>query len=240
VNVAVIIVAAGAGHRLGRDVPKAFVPLAGRPLLRHALDGALACAEVGHVVVVAPVTHLTQARGLVAAEETPYVDIVAGGAERTDSVARGLALLRPDDGLVLVHDAARCGAPPELFDRVVAALRGGHGAVVPGLPVVDTIKQVDADGYVVATPERATLRAIQTPQGFVREVLLHAHERAHGWAQERTTDGASESAGGVAVTDDAGLVEACGGRVQVVPGDPRAAKITTPDDLAAAERALAG
>ena len=228
-TVAVIIVAAGAGSRLGRDVPKAFVPLAGRPLLRHALDRALACAEVRHVVVVAPASHLTRARGLVAAEETPYVDIVAGGAERTDSVSRGLALLRPDDGLVLVHDAARCCAPPQLFDAVIAGLRGGHGAVVPGLPVVDTIKQVDDQGYVVATADRASLRAVQTPQGFVREVLQHAHESAHERAQELP---------GAPVTDDAGLVEAAGGRVYVVPGDPRAVKITTAADLTALEQLL--
>lgn len=226
-TVAVVIVAAGAGHRLGCDLPKAFVPLAGYPLVRHALDRALGCAAVRHVVIVAPASHLFQARDLLTSEETAYVDVVAGGAERTDSVARGLAMLRPNDRLVLVHDAARCGAPPELFARVVAALRGGHSAVVPGLPVADTIKRVDAGGYVVATPDRAELRAIQTPQGFTREVLTRAHERA------------PEHPAGPPVTDDAGLVEASGGRVYVVPGDARAAKITTADDLAAAEQLLA-
>lgn len=228
-NVAVVIVAAGAGHRLGCGVPKAFVSLAGQPLLRHALDRTLACPEVSHVIVVAPPSHLAQTRALLRPEEAPAISIVAGGAERTDSVARGLAMLRADDSLVLVHDAARCCAPPELFSGVIAALRGGHGAVIPGLDVVDTIKAVDRAGYVVATPERAALRAIQTPQGFVREVLLHAHQRAH-----EGVDGPTASP----VTDDAGLVEAIGARVLVVPGDPLAAKITTAQDLDAFERLL--
>lgn len=223
-NVAVVIVAAGAGTRLGSSVPKAFVPLAGRSLLRHALDNALACPEVARAIVVAPPGHLGTARALVADGED--VEIVAGGAERSASVRRGLAALRPDDGIVLVHDAARCLAPPALFARVVDAIRGGHGAVIPGLPVVDTIKQVDDEGHVVATPDRATLRAIQTPQGFVREVLLHAHEEAE--------------AEGVSATDDAALVEASGARVLVVPGEPWAGKITTADDLAAFERLLGG
>jgi len=228
VNVGVIIVAAGAGHRLGCDVPKAFVPLAGKPLLRHALDRSLACPEVGHVVVVAPPSHLAAARDLVTEAESAAVVVVAGGAERVESVARGLGALPSDDGLVLVHDAARCCAPPDLFSRVVAALRAGHDAVIPGVPVVDTIKTVDAHELVVATPARASLRAIQTPQGFVREVLEQAHARA------------AEHPDVALVTDDAGLVEACGGRVYVVPGDPLAAKITTPADLATVERMLAG
>lgn len=208
-------------------MPKAFVELTGRPLLRHALDRVLSCPEVAHVVVVAPASHLRAARELLAPMEHPLIDIVAGGAERAESVARGLALLRDRDGLVLVHDAARCCAPPELFSRVVAELRAGHGAVIPGMAVADTIKQVDAEGYVVATPDRAALRAIQTPQGFLREVLLHAHQRAH------------EHPAGPLVTDDAGLVEASGARVRVVPGDPWAEKITTAEDLAAFERLLA-
>ncbi len=228
-NVAVIIVAAGAGHRLGRALPKALVPLAGRSLARRALDQALACADVAHVVLVAPPTHLPQARALVTQAESSYVEVVAGGQERAESVARGLAVLRPDDGIVLVHDAARCLAPPDLFDRVIAAVRAGHGAVVPGMPVVDTIKHVDPQGRVVGTPDRASLRAIQTPQGFLREILEAAHAPGGGGAR---------SAAGGAVTDDAGMVEAAGGHVVVVPGDPRATKVTTPQDLLALELAL--
>ncbi len=146
--------------------------------------------------------------------------MVAGGAERTDSVAAGLAALRAGDGIVLVHDAARALAPAALFSRLIHEVRSGHPAVVPGLPVTDTIKQVDRRGVVVATPDRAFLRAVQTPQAFLREVLEHAH------------------ATGAAATDDAALVEAVGGHVRVVDGEPLAFKITTADDLAFAERHL--
>lgn len=143
------------------------------------------------------------------------VDVVAGGAQRSDSVAAGLAALRRDVGVVLVHDAARALTPPEVFETVVAAVRHGHAAVVPALPVTDTIKSVDDAGHVAHTPERARLRAVQTPQGFLRETL----ERAH----------AGEAGG---ATDDASLVEAIGGAVYVVDGHVRSAKVTTPGDLA--------
>ena len=177
--------------------------------------------EVSHVVIVAPASHLSEAGAIVSACARPDdVDVVAGGAERTGSVAAGLAALRPDDGIVLVHDAARCLAPAELFSRLVRQVRLGHPAVVPGVPVADTNKQVDATGRVVGTPERTTLRAIQTPQAFLREVLEHAH------------------ASGVTATDDAALVERMGGHVRVIEGHPAAFKITTTDDLDAAARWL--
>ena len=222
-RVGVIIVAAGSGTRLGADVPKAFVPLAGEPLLGHALRGALACAD--EVVVVAPADWQDVARDVVAATSGPewaaYATVVPGGAERGDSVAAGLRALGPDVEVVLVHDAARALAPAELFDRVAAAVRDGAPAVVPGVPVVDTIKQVDAAGHVVGTPERAALRAIQTPQGFRRTVL----ERAHALSSD--------------ATDDAALVERLGEPVLVVEGDRRALKVTTADDLDTAARILA-
>ena len=142
--------------------------------------------------------------------------------ERTDSVAAGLAALRREDGIVLVHDAARALAPPALFSRLVREVRNGHPAVVPGTPVTDTVKTVDARGRVTGTPDRASLRAIQTPQAFLREVLEHAHT----------------AAAGSHATDDAALVERVGGHVRVVEGDALAFKITTPDDLALAERHL--
>jgi 2-C-methyl-D-erythritol 4-phosphate cytidylyltransferase len=150
------------------------------------------------------------------------VTVVAGGAERGDSVAAGLAALSDRVGIVLVHDAARCLTPADVFGRVVDAVRHGAVAVVPGVPVVDTIKVVDSAGRVVATPERSQLRAVQTPQGFRRDVL----ERAHAESSE--------------ATDDAGLVERLGETVLVVEGDPRALKVTTPADLEAAARILAG
>jgi 2-C-methyl-D-erythritol 4-phosphate cytidylyltransferase len=192
------------------------------PLLEHAVERTLAAPEVWHVVVVAPASHLREAGAIASRAERPDdVDVVAGGAERTDSVRAGLAALRRDDGIVLVHDAARALAPARLFSRLVREVRNGHPAVVPGIPVNDTIKQVDRTGRVVATPDRAALRAIQTPQAFLREVLEHAH------------------GSGRHATDDAGLVEAMGGHVRVVEGDPMAFKITTVDDLATAERHLA-
>lgn len=161
--------------------------------------------------------------------QTPEVDVrvVPGGSERSDSVLLGLQALPADVPVVLVHDAARALTPTEVFDRVVAAVRSGHAAVTPAVPVTDTIKQVAvaADGAetVRATLPRSTLRAVQTPQGFRRETL----ERAH--AQVRH-----------AVTDDCGMVEALGEPVHVVPGDPRAMKITTPGDLRVAAAWMAG
>ena len=217
-NVVVILVAAGSGLRLGAGTPKAFAPLCGEPLLAHALRGVVGCAEVGHVVIVAPASHLQQARNV--AGQDPRVDVVAGGADRSASVAAGLTALHHDDGIVLVHDAARALAPSDLFTAVIHAVRAGHPAVVPGLAVTDTVKVVDGQGRVLATPDRESLRGIQTPQGFLREVLEHAHA-SRGTA-----------------TDDAGLIERIGGHVRVIDGDPRALKITSALDLAVATALL--
>jgi 2-C-methyl-D-erythritol 4-phosphate cytidylyltransferase len=148
------------------------------------------------------------------------VTTVGGGAARGDSGATGRRAHGGEIEKLLVHDAARCLTPVEVFDRVAAAVAGGAVAVVPGTAVVDTIKQVDEAGFVVGTPERSALRAVQTPQGFRRDVL----ERAHAVSSD--------------ATDDAGLVERLGERVLVVDGDPRALKVTTPADLDAAARLL--
>lgn len=203
-------------------MPKAFVELAGVSLLRRSLTNVLACPQVDHVVIVAPPTYLVPARELIAPAERPVVQVVAGGATRTESVAHGLAVLDSRDGIVLVHDAARALAPPSLFAAVVAAIRRGQAAVIPGLPVADTIKQVDDSGRVTSTPARESLRAIQTPQGFLRETLVRAHDS------------------GREATDDAALVEAVGSPVTVIDGDPLAMKITTADDLHRAQSLLAG
>jgi 2-C-methyl-D-erythritol 4-phosphate cytidylyltransferase len=165
---------------------------------------------VGEIVVVAPAAHVDEVRALV-----PSALVVAGGATRQDSVRAGLSALSADVDVVLVHDAARALAPSTLAARVVAAVREGHAAVVPGLAVTDTIKSVSESGAVVSTIDRSALRAIQTPQGFSRDLL----ERAHA------------SSPGSPATDDAGLVEALGEPVHVVDGDRLALKVTTIDDL---------
>jgi 2-C-methyl-D-erythritol 4-phosphate cytidylyltransferase len=152
------------------------------------------------------------------------VRVTDGGPTRQASVAAGLALARPEDDVVLVHDAARPLVPPELVQRVVSAVRSGHGAVVPGLPVTDTVKQVRPDGdaeLVTGTPDRSMLRAVQTPQGFARDLLVRAH---HTGAERAAAEH-------LAATDDAGLVEALGEPVHIVPGDAAAFKITTERDL---------
>ncbi|WP_462419053.1 2-C-methyl-D-erythritol 4-phosphate cytidylyltransferase [Kytococcus sp. Marseille-QA3725] len=226
-GVGVVVVAAGAGTRLGADVPKAFVEVEGASLLVHALQGVRGSGLAREVVVVAPAGWEERAHGCLLAagldHERVRAVVVTGGAERTDSVAAGLGALSGEVGCVLVHDAARCFAPPEVFRRVAGAVHGGAAAVVPGVLVVDTIKVVEPaeDGSadaerVRSTPARSSLRAVQTPQGFRRAVL----ERAH-----------ATGASGAAATDDALLVEQLGEEVVVVPGDPRAAKITTPQDL---------
>ncbi|GAA1822401.1 2-C-methyl-D-erythritol 4-phosphate cytidylyltransferase [Luedemannella flava] len=219
-DVAVLVPAAGLGTRLGPGAPKALRTLAGTPLLVHAARRLAAARSVGCLVVAAPPTDVTAVRDMLAEVATDLI-VVAGGDTRQDSVARALAAVPAHFPIVLVHDAARALVPPALVERVAAAVRDGHDAVVPVLPVVDTIRTVDASEVALGTVDRSTLRAVQTPQGFRREVLAAAHEAA-----------------GEALTDDAGLAEALGVRVQCVPGDEAALKITRPFDLAIAELLL--
>ena len=212
-----VVPAAGSGERLAAGAPKAFVNLGGRPMLEYALAGLRDSGVIDGVVVAVPPDRTDQAK-LVFGDDAV---IVAGGADRTASVRLALAAVG-DAEFVLVHDAARALTPPSLIVRVVRALQAGHAAVVPALPVSDTIKAVDANGVVLGTPERAGLRAVQTPQGFRTELLRRAYERA----------------GAGAFTDDASMVEMTGTQVQVVDGDPMAFKITTPTDLLVAEALL--
>lgn len=216
--VGVLVPAAGVGVRLGAGRPKALRELAGEPVLLHAVRGLRACPSVGPIVVAAPVADVDAVRDQLAAYD---VLVVAGGAERQDSVRAALAALPAEVELVLVHDAARCLTPVEVVERVVAALRSGAPAVVPVLPVADTVKQV-ADDRVVRTVDRAALVSVQTPQGFLRALLEQAH-----------ADGAA------GLTDDAGLVEAMGAPVVTVPGADEAFKVTRPLDLLLAEALLA-
>jgi 2-C-methyl-D-erythritol 4-phosphate cytidylyltransferase len=220
-SVGVVVVAAGSGTRLGAALPKAFVALRGRPLLGYAVDTVARLPHLRRLVVVAPPEHTDPAAAVWAGVTLPPdAVVVAGGAERTDSVAAGLAALGDVD-VVLVHDAARCLTPLAVFERVVAAVRAGAAGAVPGIPLVDTVKTVDQNLVITGTPDRASLRAVQTPQGFAREVLVTAYRS------------------GLGATDDAALVELGGHHVVVVDGDPLAFKVTSPDDLEHAERVLA-
>jgi 2-C-methyl-D-erythritol 4-phosphate cytidylyltransferase len=200
-------------------------------MLVHAVRALASARSVGLVVVAAPEDGVAQVEALLA--EHGLLDgapgrapamVVAGGDTRQDSVARALVALPTDVDVVLVHDAARPLVPTSLIDAVTAAVRGGADAVVPVLPVADTIKSVDAADVVSATLDRSVLRAVQTPQGFRRSTLSEAHAAADPDAP---------------ATDDAGLVEALGGKVVVVPGDEEAFKVTRPLDLVLAEAVLA-
>lgn len=204
-----VVVAAGRGTRFGGA--KVAEDLGGRRVLDWSLDAARTAAD-GVVLVVPPER---------AGDPEPGADVVvAGGETRSDSVRAGLAAVPDEATVVVVHDAARPLAPAALFSAVVEAVRAGADAAIPGVPVVDTVKQV-RDGVVVATVDRADLVAVQTPQAFAATALRAAH------------------AGGGDATDDAALVERAGGRVVVVPGSPSNVKVTTPADLRALRAELA-
>ncbi|MQA25375.1 MAG: 2-C-methyl-D-erythritol 4-phosphate cytidylyltransferase [Micromonosporaceae bacterium] len=216
-----LVPAAGRGVRLGPGAPKALRELRGESLLSHAVRRLAAAPSIGHVVIAAPPGSEADVRALLDGTAGAELTVVAGGAERQHSVASALEAAPEAYDIVLVHDAARALAPADLAERVAAAVRAGHDAVIPVLPVVDTVKQVDADGRVVATVDRTSLRLVQTPQGFHRAVLWEAHRRA-----------------GESATDDAGLVERLGLPVHTVPGSEQALKVTRPHDLAVAELLL--
>jgi 2-C-methyl-D-erythritol 4-phosphate cytidylyltransferase / 2-C-methyl-D-erythritol 2,4-cyclodiphosphate synthase len=232
-DTALIVVAAGSGTRLGRDVPKAFAEIAGEPILEHALRGVDWLPA--SIVVVVPAGFEADASAI-AARAGVRTTVVTGGATRADSVAAGLAAIG-DARFVLVHDAARALTPATPFDRVRAALEAGAVAVVPVLPVVDTVRSVDAappsdamhaggaDETLGAIVDRRSLRAMQTPQGFDARVLRRAYQAA-GDAR-------------AASTDDAQLVQLLGEPVVAVHGDELAFKITTPADADRAEALLA-
>ncbi|ROT28064.1 2-C-methyl-D-erythritol 4-phosphate cytidylyltransferase [Micromonospora sp. HM5-17] len=218
-DVAVLVPAAGAGVRLGPGAPKALRRLGGEPLLTHAVRRVAAAPSVHSIVVAAPATEVAAVRELLA--PVAEVTVVPGGATRQASVAAALAAVPAGPEIILVHDAARALTPAALVESVAAAVRAGAEAVIPVLPVVDTIKEVSADEVVLGTVDRAALRAVQTPQGFRRAVLTAAHAAAVD-----------------PLTDDAGLVEKQGVRVVCVPGSEYALKITRPFDLALAEYLL--
>ncbi len=217
-DVGVIVVAAGRSTRMGAAVPKVWLPLRGQPMLAHSLRTLALWDALAAIVLVVRQEELARARELLDALPGVLRDrtqVVAGGRERSDSVRCGLAALAalaPD--IVLVHDAARPNASLALFESVAAAARL-HGAAVPALPVVDTLRRRTDDGRSV-TIDRSGLHAVQTPQGFSRELLARAHAR--------TTDAA-------ATTDDAMLVEALGEPIAWVAGEAANLKVTLPADF---------
>ena len=219
-----VLAAAGRGERLEAERPKAFAQLRGRPLLAESLERLEASGWIESIVVVAPPGW--EEPVILLAEELgcgKVVASVAGGETRADSVRIGVEEVAADAAVIVVHDAARPLVSDEVVERVVAPLSQGWDGAVPGLAVVDTVKRVGPDGAIVETVPRGELVAVQTPQAFVADVLRRAL--------------ASESAS--AATDCASLVEAQGGRVQVVEGDPRLLKVTSPEDLALVESWLA-
>lgn len=224
-RVAIVVVAAGSGSRLGAGAPKAFVGLGERSILSHALERVFATDELAQVVVVVPDGFEGEALSdirQVAGDREELARVVVGGATRQESVHSGLAALWADVEIVLVHDAARALTPAAMIDRVIAGVREtGHG-VIPALPVIDTIKRV-AGSSIVEAVDRSELVAAQTPQGFRRDLLLAAYEAV-----------------GDDFTDDAALMQAAGHTVFTVEGDAMAFKITTPADLERANGLLSG
>jgi 2-C-methyl-D-erythritol 4-phosphate cytidylyltransferase len=218
--VSAVIVAGGSGSRFGRK--KQFLDLSGVPLIRRSVEAFSSHPDVESVVVVVPADDMDLARGLLAGIDAPLL-FAAGGAARQESVMNGLALIG-DSGLVLIHDAARPLVTAELISRVLEGMAEADGCI-PALAVSSTLKEV-REGVVARTVPRAKLFEAQTPQAFPTAVILNAHQRAR-------------EQGVKAATDDSTLVEAAGGVVRVVGGDPSNIKVTIEQDLVLAEALLA-
>jgi 2-C-methyl-D-erythritol 4-phosphate cytidylyltransferase / 2-C-methyl-D-erythritol 2,4-cyclodiphosphate synthase len=217
--VAVVLLAAGRGERLGANQPKAFVELAGKSLLEHSIYRALATINLRQLIITVPESHLAQILELENQLDSQGVDIrvVVGGATRQQSVSEALAVLAGGIDIVLVHDSARALTSTDLFNRVSDAVSENQIGVIPALPVADTIKKYRGD-LVEETIDRAELIRAQTPQGFPTELLVKAHLAAQA-----------------DFTDDASLVQAFGGTVMMVAGEEVAMKITTAEDLETAQ-----
>lgn len=227
VSTAVIVVAAGSGTRLGAALPKAFVDLAGQTLLERSLRSIILLPYPVQVVVVAPADFIEDAHAIVhkvAPGLESLVSVVTGGATRHDSVAAGLAVVDSGVQVVLVHDAARALTPTSVFADVDMAVQATGAGVIPALPVVDSLKQVDVTGGILGIADREQLRIAQTPQGFPRAELVAAYA----------------AAGSADFTDDASVFAANGGVMTTIPGDEVAFKITTAWDLNRAHQVLGG
>jgi 2-C-methyl-D-erythritol 4-phosphate cytidylyltransferase len=223
VRAAAILLAAGAGKRIGATRPKAFLPIGERPMLTVAAAAAAASPRIGALVVAAPPGYEDEARSSVEGLSLPTT-VLTGGRTRQASVRAALSALAPDADVVVVHDAARPFAPPDLFTEVIRAVEAGADGAIPVVPVTDTVKRLDGI-RVVDTIDRTELANAQTPQAFRVGALRAAHELA-------ATDGAD-------ATDDAALLERTATVVAVV-GDPMNFKITTLLDLARAEARIGG
>ncbi|HWR38764.1 MAG TPA: 2-C-methyl-D-erythritol 4-phosphate cytidylyltransferase [Patescibacteria group bacterium] len=220
-----IIPAAGQGRRMGSGVNKAFLTLAGEPILLRTVRILAQCSNIGRLIVVAAPEETETVTGMLLSLNKltlPWL-VVAGGSERQYSVANALAMVTEEDKIVLVHDGARPLVDPKNVEEVIEAARQ-HGAAILAVPVKDTVKQVDEEGFVKATPERKELWNVQTPQAFTGEVLKRAHAAA------RRDDFLG--------TDEASLVERLNIKVKIVAGSDRNIKITTPADIAVAQRLL--
>jgi 2-C-methyl-D-erythritol 4-phosphate cytidylyltransferase/2-C-methyl-D-erythritol 4-phosphate cytidylyltransferase/2-C-methyl-D-erythritol 2,4-cyclodiphosphate synthase len=220
-NIAVVIPAGGAGRRMG-GASKPLIELAGEPLLLRALRPFLDRTDVVSIVVALPRESADDPPAWLRTLDA-RVTVVAGGVERVHSVRNALAAVPDSVDIVLVHDAARPLLGADVLSRVIDGVRDGACAMA-AVPATDTIKGVDGDGWIVASPDRSTLWHAQTPQGFPRDTLVAAHERA--------------AADGIEPTDDAALAARYGARVRVVRGDPANLKVTTPIDLVLAETIL--
>lgn len=224
-DLALVVVAAGQGQRLGAGKPKAFVDLVGRPLLTHAIESIIALPDLAQLVIAVPESHVVEAAEigaeLIRDLEIDF-EVVVGGDTRQASISNALAELNSASEIVLVHDAARALTPTSLFSAVAASVRDTRTSSLPVMRVVDTIKRIDGS-TVLDTVDREVLRSAQTPQGFLASELKAAYASVEG-----------------EFTDDAALMQAAGHTILAVNGDERAFKITTPADLAAAELRFAG
>lgn len=228
--VAVVITAAGAGERLGPGAPKAHRLLDGKPLFVYSLRTFAGVADINHIIVVARADEVANVQETIASDNSLgsshlSIDVVAGGATRQESVARGLASLTAEDDLVLIHDAARALVPVDVVRSVIARLVAGEQAVIPVVPVTDTMRAF-TDGNLGPVVDRAGLVAVQTPQGFTKDIVVRAHQDF-------------DAGSGVAATDDASLVELLGVSIAHVDGSPDAFKVTYANDLLLAESVIA-
>lgn len=218
-----VVLAAGAGRRVGAEIPKSFLTIGGRPILAVAAAAAAASPAIQALVVMAPPGYEGEARACLEGLGIPTT-VLTGGATRQASVRAGLGAIGEDVEIVVIHDAARPFAPPDLFTGVVRTVAEGALGAVPLVPVMDTVKRV-LGGHIVETVDRVELGLAQTPQAFRLKALREAHDTA--------------LAEDVHVTDDAALLERDGDLVGVA-GDPGNVKITTMLDLARAEARMGG